>query len=162
MTIPTVEWVKEYRLKNERFQHLYKDFLKTKTTELINKYIVDPIVRIMELNGVSRKIYENVEVKNVIVNSAGIKATIHNEYFSEEGFDVALAREEGTEDHMIRPRTKQALSWIQDGRRRFSGGHMVSGLPRLKIVPRMIERGEYEVQEKLNLAFKEWKQQVFQ
>ncbi len=159
--IPSPEWVEQYRLRNIRFQHLYKGFLKTKTTELVNKLIVDPIVEKMREAGVSRKIWENVEVNAVIVTNRGIYINIHNEYWSEEGFDVALAREEGTEDHMIRPVRKQALSWIQGGKRRFSGGHMVSGLPRLNIIDRMIETGEAELQTKLNEEFRKWKQSVF-
>lgn len=159
--IPSVEWVKSYKLRQIRFQHLYKDFLKKKTTELVNKLIVDPIVDKMREAGVSRKIWENVEVNAVIVTNNGIYINIHNEYWSDGGFDVALAREEGTEDHMIRPRTKQALSWIQNGRRRFSAGHMVSGLPRLNIIENIIESGEYELQQKLNEEFHKWKRSIF-
>jgi len=160
MTIPSVEWAEQYKLRVTRFQHLYKDFLKTKTTELVNKLIVDPIVEEMRAQGVSRKIWENVEVNSVIVNSRGIHINIHNEYWSEEGFDVALAREEGTDDHMIRPVRKQSLSWIQGGKRRFSSGHMVSGLPRLNIIEQKIESGEYELQTKLNEEFKKWKASI--
>jgi hypothetical protein len=162
MTIPSVEWVKEYRLKTTRFQHLYRDFLKTKTTELANKMIVDPIREEMRRVGVSRKIWENVEVDNVVVSNSGIKINIKSEYFAENGFDVALAREEGTDDHWIRPRNKQVLSWIQGGKRRFSGGHVVSGLPRLNIIQQMIERNEYDLQAKLNEEFAKWKNTIFE
>ena len=158
--IHSVAWVKEYRLKQTRFKHLYKDFLKTKVTELINKLIVDPIIEEMRAKGVSRKIWENIELTSVIVNDRGIWANIHNEYFAESGFDVALAREKGTDDHWIRPVNKQALSWIQDGKRRFSGGHMVTGLPRLNIIETMIEKGEYELQQKINEEFAKWKRSV--
>lgn len=160
--IPSVAWVKEYRLRNTRYQHLYKDFLKTKTTELVNKLIVDPIQEEMRKAGVSRKIWENVECDNVSIGwDNAIYINIHSEYFAENGFDVALAREKGTEDHWIRPRTKQALSWIQNGKRRFSGGHEVSGLPRLNIIEKTIEYGTIELQEKLNEEFKKWKNSIF-
>ena len=159
--IPSPEWVEAYKLRLARYQHLHKDFVKTKTTELVNKLIVDPIVEEMKNAGVSQKIWENVEVDEVRVTNNGIYINIHNEYWSDEGFDVALAREEGTEDHWIRPRNKQALSWIQGGRRRFSGGHKVSGLPRLNIIERIIETGEYELQQQLNEEFRKWKKSVF-
>lgn len=161
--IPSVEWAKAYKLRNTRFQHLYKDFLKTKTTELVNKLIVDPIVEEMRRNEVSRKIYENVVVNKVKVNNDGIYINIHSEYFAESGFDVALAREKGTEDHWIRPTESKdgKLHWLQNGVWASSGGHIVSGLPKLNIIELMIEKGEYELQTKLNEEFKKWKQSIF-
>lgn len=160
--IPTVAWVEGYRLRLTRYQHLYKDFLVTKTTELVNKLIVDPIQEEMRANGVSRKIWENVECNAVTVAWDGaIYINIHNEYYAESGFDVALAREKGTDDHWIRPRYKQSLSWIQGGKRRFSGGHEVSGLPRLNIIERIIEQGTYDLQQKLNEEFRKWKNDIF-
>lgn len=161
--IPSVEWVNEYRQRQIRFQHLYKDFLKTKTTELVNKMIVDPIVEKMRVNGVSRKIWENVEVNIVRVTDDGIYVNIHNEYFAESGFDVALAREEGTEDHWIRPTESKdgKLHWIQDGKWASSGGHVVSGLPRLDVISLIIDKNEYELQTRLNEEFRDWKKSIF-
>ena len=175
--IPSVEWVEKYRLKLTQFHHLYKEFLESKATELANKLLVDPIVEEMRAMGVSRKIYENVEVGAVVVTNNGIYIRIHNEYFAESGFDVALAREEGTDDHFIQPlrdamqftrvdpnlvsNMPKALSWIQDGKRRFSKGHWVSGLPRLNIIQKTLENNEYQLQEELNKEFQKWKTQVF-
>lgn len=164
--IPTTEWVKWYKNRLIHFQHTRNDFLKTKAKELANKMIVDPIRDEMERMGVSRKIWENVVVQDVIVAQGIITIKIHNEYFAENGFDVALAREFGTEDHMIRPKGKQnggadALSWIQGGVRRFSAGHMVSGLPRLNIIEQTIEKNEYELQQKLIEEYKKWKDGIF-
>ena len=160
--IPSVKWAKANQVKIARFKHMYKHFIKTKATELANKLIIDPIVEEMRQYNVSRKIYETVVVKDVILNNGIILIKIHCEYFSEEGFDVAVAREYGTEDHMIRPKGKEnggadVLSWIQNGSRRFSKGHKVSGLPKLNIIERRVEWGEYELQQALNLAYREWK-----
>ena len=162
--IPSLKWAKANQVKIARFKHMYKHFIKIKTAELANKLIVDPIVEEMRQNNVSRKIYENVVVKDVIIDdlTGTVMVKIHCEYFSEDGFDVAVAREYGTEDHMIRPKGKEnggadVLSWIQNGRRRFSGGHNVSGLPKLNIIERRVEWGEYELQQALNLAYREWK-----
>jgi hypothetical protein len=164
--IPSVEWAKSNKLKVIRFQHLYKDFIKTKATELANKLIIDPIIEEMKQNNVSRKIYEQVIVEDVILNEGTILIKIHCEFFSEEGFDVAVAREYGTEDHMIRPKGKEnggadSLSWIQGGMRRFSKGHMVSGLPRLNIIERRVEEGEYELQQAINEEYRKWKESIF-
>ena len=164
--IPSVQWAKSNKLKVIRFQHLYKDFIKTKATELANKLIIDPIIEEMKQNNVSRKIYEQVIVEDVMLNEGVILIKIHCEYFSEEGFDVAVAREYGTEDHMIRPKGKEnggadSLSWIQGGMRRFSKGHMVSGLPRLNIIERRVEEGEYELQQAMNEEYRKWKKSIF-
>jgi predicted acylesterase/phospholipase RssA len=131
--------------------------------ELVNKLIVDPIQEEMRASGVSRKIWENVECNSVDVNwDGGIYINIHSEYFSDSGFDVAVAREEGTEDHWIRPKNKKALSWISGGKRRFSGGHEVSGLPKLNIIQKIIDRNEFELKEKLDEEYIKWRNSIFQ
>ncbi len=158
--IPSVEWARKYKLKVTRIDHLYKDFLKTKVTELVNKHIIDPIIESMRANHVHRKIYESVVVDYVNVTEAGIIIRIKSEFFAESGFDVALAREKGTVDHMIRPKTKGSLSWIQGGKRRFSAGHMVTGLPSLNLIAQGIEKGEYELQRALNEETLKWRREV--
>ncbi len=160
MTIPSLEWARAYKLKATRMDHLYKGFLKTKVKELANKHIVDPIVEQMRLHNVHRKIYESVVVDEVIVSNGGIKIKIKSEFFSEDGFDVALAREKGTEDHMIRPINKSVLSWIQGGKRRFSSGHMVTGLPSLNLIERGVEKGELDLVAELNIESRKWRKSV--
>ena len=97
--IPSSQWAKSNKLKTVRFQHLYKEFMKTKATELANKLIIDPIIEEMRQNDVSRKIYEQVIVEDVILDetTGTILIKIHCEYFSEEGFsdkEVITLREE--------------------------------------------------------------------
>jgi len=159
--IPSTGWAYEYKLRQTHFRHLYKDFLKTKVKELANKLIVDPIIEEMRAQGVHEKIYQTVVLEKVDITDAGILIRIHSEYFADNGFDVAMAREMGTEDHMILPRNKLALSWIQDGKRRFSHGHKVSGLPKLNIIERKIEENEYALQTRLNTEFAIWRGRLF-
>jgi len=168
MIIPSVRWVKEYKNQLIRLEHLHKNFIETKARELANKMIVDPIRDEMERMGVHRKIWESVIVKDVVYDTRAkiLLIRIHSEYFAENGFDVAVAREYGTEDHMIRPKGKtnggaDALSWIQDGKRRFSKGHMVSGLPRLNIIRQTIEKTEFDIHEKLWEEYKKWLNDLF-
>ena len=54
----------------------------------------------------------------------------------------------------------KALSWIQGGVRRFSKGHMVSGLPRLNIIEKTIESKEVELRERLYEEYENWKRVV--
>jgi len=176
--IPSVEWAKEYNLKVKRFSHLYKDFIKTKITELANKIIVDAIIEKMKANDVHEKIWMNTIVQRVILENDRIVIRIHSEYFADNGFDVALAREKGTEDHFIAPKGRgdqftmspefkkrfggaYALSWIQNGKRRFSMGHKVSGLPSLYIIEKTVEEKEIELQTRFNEELRKWKQSVF-
>ena len=159
--IPSTGWAYEYRLRQTHFRHLYKDFLKNKVKELVNKLIVDPIIEEMRAQGVHEKIYQSVTIDKVNITDEGIFIRIHSEYFADSGFDVAIAREEGTEAHMIRPVNKEVLSWIQNGKRRFSHGHVVSGLPRLNIIESKIEEGEYALQRRLDSEFALWRQQIF-
>jgi len=159
--IPSSEWARRYKLKVTRLDHLRRGFLKSKVTELANKHIVDPIIEMMKLHGVARVIQESVVVAYVNVTYDGIVIRIKSEYFSEEGFDVALAREKGTEDHMIRPVVANALRWMgPNGKFLFSGGHMVSGLPRLNLIERGIEKGEVDLVEELNSESRKWKHEV--
>lgn len=166
--IPSVRQARELKINLIRFSHMYQGFIENKAKELANKMIVDPIRDEMERMGVHRKIWESVVVQSVKFDkiSGIITIRIHSEYFAENGFDVALAREKGTEDHMIKPKGKinggaDVLSWIQGGNRRFSAGHVVSGLPRLNIIERTVEEMEYELQQKLYEEYERWKNSIF-
>jgi len=164
--IPSSEWVRKYKFAVRYYSHHNKDFLISKIKELANKMIVDPIIEEMRANNVHRKIYESVVVQNVNIEDDLILIRIHSEYFAENGFDVAYAREFGTEDHMIRPKGKEnggadSLAWIQNGVQRFSKGHKVSGLPRLNIIEKIVEKNSYDLQQAINEEFKKWKNSIF-
>jgi len=165
--IPSSEWVDKFKLKQTHYLHLRQEFIKNKVAELANKMIVDPIRDEMDRAGVSRKIWETVTLKDPIVTPNGIFLRIHSEYFADNGFDVALAREKGTDmdkpehKHWVRPKDKKSLKWIEGGKARFSGGHKVSGLPRLNIIQKTIEQKRYDLQQKLQEEHNRWKQQIF-
>jgi hypothetical protein len=74
---------------------------------------------------------------------------------------VAVAREYGTKDHWIRPRFKQVLSWIQEGKRLFSRGHIVSGIKSLLIIKNTIKDQMPEVQNKIDEDMQEFIEAVF-
>ena len=139
----------------------YDAFLKAKVTEWANKIIVDDIVRQMQENHFSPKIWKNTHLKDVDIRSNRIRLIITSEYTTESGFDVALAREKGTKDHMIKPRTAKVLSWIFQGVRMFSKGHMVSGFKSLKIIEKTTKAKKPELQTKLNEEFEKWMTDIF-
>lgn len=139
----------------------YDAFLKAKVTEWANKIIVDDIVRQMQENHFSPKIWKNTHLKDVDIRSNRIRLIITSEYTTESGFDVALAREKGTKDHMIKPRTAKVLSWIFQGVRMFSKGHMVSGFKSLRIIEKTTKAKKPELQAKLNEEFEKWMTDIF-
>lgn len=110
--------------------------------------IISDIHREMETQNFSKKIIETTFIGPIEVVQ-GQSATIHiiSDYVPDNGFDVGEAREEGTKDHFI-PVTKKPLSWIdpKTGRRLYDAkGHFVSGLPRLLIIERTIDRNQQKV-----------------
>ena len=126
----------------------------------MNKIIIDEIQRRMEVEKFSPKIIQNTYLKAVNITGESIRARIVSEYTSESGFDVAVAREKGTRDHMIAPTTKQALSWIFQGIRMFSKGHMVSGMKSLNLVRNTIKDKSDEVKRAVDNDFQKWAKQI--
>lgn len=157
----TKEAIDRYKLNIAHMSNNSNDFLILKTKELINKVIVDSITNRMQFHEFHQKIWMNTDVRDVKIEGNFIRATIHNEYFSDSGFDVAVAREKGTKDHMIRPRLKLVLSWISQGKRLFSKGHVVSGIKSLYIISNTIKTNTVIVQEMLNKEYSEWEKSVF-
>lgn len=159
--IPDPASVNDYRLRLNHLKNNYDAFLKAKGTELANKIVIDEIINRMISNGFSSKIWMNTVLKEVQIKSGKIKLIIKSEYTTESGFDVAVAREKGTKDHMIRPRTAQALSWISQGVRLFSKGHMVKGMKSLKIISKTTKEKTPELQKALNEEFDKWMTRIF-
>jgi len=159
--IPTIEEAIDYRLKLSHMRAIYPSFIKNRAEYLVNKIIIDPIIEEMKRENFSEKIWKNTYVKNVIVTQDHIKISIISEYFSETGFDVAIAREVGTRDHWIRPRTKMLLSWISGGIRLFSKGHIVSGIKSLHIIENTIRDNKEELKREFNAEYIKWINRVF-
>ena len=159
--IPDPSNIRNYRLRLDHLKNNYDQFLKNKATELANKIVVDEIIKRMIDNGFSSKIWMNTSLKEIQIKQGKVKLIIISEYTTESGFDVALAREKGTKDHMIRPRTKQALHWIQQGVKMFSKGHMVSGMKSLRIIQKTTREKTPELQKALNDEFDRWMTRIF-
>lgn len=157
----TSEQIERYKLNIAHLSNNSNDFLILKVKELINKVIVDSITNQMQFHEFHQKIWMNTDVRDVKINGEFITAVIHNEYYSDSGFDVAIARERGTKDHMIKPKLKLLLSWISQGKRMFSKGHMVSGIKSLFIIKNTISANTPIVQEMLQQEFEKWQGQVF-
>ena len=177
--IPDRKSIADYKSRLAHLKNNYNDFLKVKITEHANKIIVDEIIRRMQQNKFSDKIWTNTYLKEVKITDRKIIVTIESKYTIQSGFDVAVAREFGTKDHFIQPISKthgsqfskldknvvaklpKVLSWIQNGVRMFSKGHMVSGMKSLRIINKTIKEKRPELQAKINEEFEKWMVRVF-
>jgi hypothetical protein len=159
--IPSVTEAQAYKNKVAHIRNNL-DFVTLRSAERwVNELIIDKITDKMREHGFSQKIWMNTKVMSSRIERDKVIVRIQNYYFSETGFDVAMAREYGTKNHWIRPRIKEVLSWIKEGKRLFSRGHIVSGIKSLLIIKNTIREQMPEVQRKLNQDVKEFKEGVF-
>lgn len=134
--------------------------------------ILRGIRQVMAASNVSRKIIEGTSVTRVEFHGpSAIRIHVASEYFA-GGFDVGKAREEGTQDHWVRPVRAKALRWEQqysprgpEGRIggntrgiRFSRGHKVKGLPKLLTIKRNIGKERPACQRLYNSKMRAWLQ----
>ena len=68
----------------------------------------------MKQKDYSQKIIDGTTIENIIVDSSGfVQFDVISEYDTEQGFDVATARESGTRAHIIKPRKEGGvLRWF--------------------------------------------------
>lgn len=160
--IPSVTEAQRYKNKVSHLKNNLNDVLLRSAERWVNELIVDKITDKMRENDFSQKIWMGTKILSSSIENNQIIVTIQNYYFSETGFDVAIAREYGTKDHWIRPRIKDALSWIQQGKRLFSKGHIVSGIKSLLIIKNTVKEQIPEVQNRINQDVEEFKSAVFE
>ncbi len=160
--IPSVTEAQRYKNKVSHLKNNIKDVELRSAERWVNELIIDKITDKMRDNNFSQKIWMGTKILSSSIENNQIIVTIQNYYFSETGFDVAIAREYGTKDHWIRPRLKQALSWIKEGKRLFSKGHIVSGIKSLLIIKNTVKEQIPEVQNRINQDVEEFKKAVFE
>lgn len=159
--IPSIGEIQKYKNNIAHLKNNTNDILLRSAERWVNELIVDTIQDKMRENNFSQKIWMSTKVINSRIENNQVIVTIQNYYFSETGFDVAVAREYGTRDHWIRPRLKQVLSWIQQGKRLFSAGHIVSGIKSLLIIKNTVKDQMPEVQDKIDEDMQEFVEAVF-
>ncbi len=159
--IPSIGEIQKYKNNIAHLKNNTNDILLRSAERWVNELIVDTIQDKMRENNFSQKIWMSTKIINSRIENNQVIVTIQNYYFSETGFDVAVAREYGTKDHWIRPRFKQVLSWIQEGKRLFSRGHIVSGIKSLLIIKNTVKDQMPEVQDKIDEDMQEFIEAVF-
>lgn len=159
--IPSIDDIQAYKNKVSHIRDNIDFILLRSAERWVNELIIDEIQNKMRNANFSQKIWMNTKIMTSKIEEDKVIVTLQNYYFSESGFDVAIAREYGTKDHWIRPRFKQLLSWIQDGRRLFSKGHIVSGIKSLHIIRNVVNEKTPEVQQKMEEDVETWKTHTF-
>lgn len=160
--IPSVSEVRSLKNKLAHLKHNMDAVVLRSAERWVNELIVDKIQDRMRSNNFSQKVWMGTKILSSRIEGEQVIVTIQNYYFSDSGFDVAVAREYGTKDHWIRPRLKQVLSWIHEGKRLFSRGHIVSGIKSLLIITNTVREQTAEVQSKINQDVTDFKTSLFE
>ena len=93
-----------------RFEQQSPRFIEATVLRLAQEEILLPIKAKMKSNHYSQKIIDGTTIENIFVDGSGfVQFDIISEYDTEEGFDVATAREDGTRPHTIRPRDSNGI-----------------------------------------------------
>ncbi len=106
----TIDDIKRFRQRITGLKIQLFQFQSTTVRNLGNLIIVDKIHQNMRESGFDEKIINGTFLDNIeLVGRNKVRLFFRSEYFSETGFDVALAREEGTKRHFIKPKNVKAL-----------------------------------------------------
>jgi len=152
----TIDDIKRFRQKITGIKIQLFQFQSTTVRNLANLIIVDKIHQNMKDAGFDEKIINGTYLDNIeLVGRNKTRLFFRSEYFSDTGFDVALAREEGTKRHFIEPKNVKALhggtEWPF-----FSKGHWVDGMLALYIVAQTVTQMTPILQDEFNRQQNIW------
>lgn len=98
----TIEDIKRFRQKITGLKIQLFTFQSSTIRKFANIIITDRIHQNMRDAGFSEKIIEGTFLDNIeLLGRTKVRLFFRSIYFTETGFDVALAREEGTDDHDV-------------------------------------------------------------
>lgn len=156
VTFETIEDIKDFRRSLQVLKLQILQFQATVVRDIANEITIFVIHAKMRAAGFSEKIIDGTILDNIeIIGNKKIRFHIRSEYFSSTGFDVAVAREEGTDDHFIKPVVKKALHGGSDWPF-FSKGHEVSGIMAFFIVRDTVKETAPRVQEQYRRDLLQW------
>lgn len=163
MTFETIGDIQNFHTNLQAIKLQMLEFQAT-TVRKLGQGVINRIHQKMRASGFSEKIIDGTTLDNIeIISSKRVRLFFRSEYFAETGFDVAIAREEGTEDHFIEPLSigspfvdkPEALhggsKWPF-----FSKGHWVSGILPLYIVRDTVKEMAPSFQDEYNRQLTNW------
>jgi hypothetical protein len=161
--LKTVEDIKRFQTKIISLKIQLFEFQATTLRVLANEIIVERIHEKMRSEGFSEKIIDGTILDNIeLIGRKKARLYFRSEYFSKTNFDVALAREEGTDRHFIEPKSapefKKKPKALHGGSKwpYFSKGHEVDGIPSLEIVSSTVREMTESLQDEFNRQQNIW------
>lgn len=161
----TIDDIKQFRIKIQGIKLQLPAFTNVTIRKLGNLFILDTIHNRMKSAGFSQKIIDGTILSRIqLISKRKVRLFFVSEYFAESGFDVALAREDGTKTHRVEPLSVGSPFFekpvaLHGGSKWpfFSKGHDVSGIVALQIVKRTVKELSAPLQDEYNRALRNWK-----
>ncbi len=156
----TINDIKKFRLKTTSFKIQLLQFQSVTLRKFADIIIVDKIHQNMKDAGFSEKIIDGTFLNNIELRGR-TKARLFfvSEYFSDTGFDVALAREEGTEKHKVVAGEGKVLPIPTSNGLIFRKSANPDGILALFIVSSTVKQMTEPLQDEYNNQLNMWYQQ---
>lgn len=142
-----IKTVAELKQLQSKFRSLAVTLPKIQTAvmnDVANDEVLEVIHRKMRANDFSPKIIDSTFVGPTELSSGKLRTHFISDYESDTGFDVSEAREEGTRDHLVKPKKiGGTLRWFAEtGEPIFRKKSFPKGIERLLIIERTIKQFE--------------------
>ncbi len=160
LVLRTINDLRRFRTKTTSFKIQLLQFQSVTLRKFANIIIVDKIHQNMRAAGFSEKIIDGTFLNNIELRGR-TKARLFfvSEYFSDTGFDVALAREEGTDDHDVIAGPGKVLPIPTSGGIIFRKKSHPDGILALFIVANTVKQMTAPLQDEYNRQQNIWYQQ---
>ncbi len=168
----TIEDIKNFSPKVQTLKLQLLQFQEATILRIATQKTLHLIHQRMRAAGFSQKIIDGTTLTNIeFLGTKKVRLHFRSEYFSDLGFDVAVAREKGTTRHFVAPeeaptltallsgtfQKKAALHFItKGGEDAFSKGHFVEGIVALMIVGLTVGDTEEAVQDQYSRELLDW------
>lgn len=130
--------------------------------KLGNEIVLSRIHQKMKSAGFSQKIIDGTTLDKIVLTSKKFKLHFRSEFFEDAGFDVAVAREEGTKDHGIdapeptSERPNPHLMFEINGKKIFAKHVDDKAIPALFIIKTTIDETRQDFLTAFRKATDEW------
>lgn len=155
IVISTLAELKSFRNKIRSLRGSISRTTQINIERAADEAVLTDIHRAMEMRNFSKKIIDATNVGEIQLTQNSLKVHFISDYVSDDGFDVSNAREEGTtHPNPTFPTEKDFLSWIdkRTGKRIFAKKSHPSGIQRLLIIERTINRNKEKFRDSLERA----------
>ncbi len=155
----TIDDIKRFRTKITGLKIQLITFQATTLRKLANNIILDKIQANMRSAEFSEKIINGTILDNIeLIGRTKARLFFRSEYFAKTGFDVALAREEGTDKHKVVAGPGKTLPIPTSDGLIFRKSAEPEGILALFIVSNTVKQMTIPLQEEYSKQQEEWYQ----